>query len=348
MAIKPVERNIYLDIASGIYIVRKFKKGKDPLWESTGEKSIKAARAAKDAIIARWLGDRPKTSRRMMLDLFDEVLRIKKTKSWKTFASAETQIKNHLRPWFSEYAPFLDQFNESVFEKYIQFQCDKNSKRRLKHDREILMFTLNLARKKGLIQQSFSLRKADAKREIGKYYSDEEITTLLSRATPDLHFQILIAIKMGMRLGEILGLSWDRINLTNGFITLHPENTKTRRKRFVPIHNDLLAEFQSRYDAAKKIFVFPSPHGLPTHVSSNKTAWNTARTSKPPVKGRFHDLRHRAMTDMLAAGISETDVSKITGASPEIIKRVYHHIRKDTLEQMRNLNCGKFVIMGAK
>lgn len=340
--IKPAERNIYLDTESGIYIIRKFKKGKDPLWHSTGERSIKAARAMKDEVIANWLGNRPKSTRRLFSQLFDDVLQVKATKAAKTYKSANDAIK-HLRPWFEENCTFIDQLNEATWEKYIVAQRQKNKTRQLKHDREILTFTLNLGRKKDWIHKIFPLRKPDSPKEAGRYVSDDEIERLIEHApTNNLRFHIQIAAKMGMRKTEILALSWDRVDLKGAWLTLYAENTKTKKKRFVPIPDDLLPEFKKRFDEKEGIFVFPANGTLSRPVGSHKSAWDTCRENAK-VECRFHDLRHRAITDMLAAGISETDVSKITGASPIVIARIYHHLRTDTLERVRNLSCGKFV-----
>jgi integrase len=183
---------------------------------------------------------------------------------------------------------------------------------------------------------------------VGRYVSDDEIERLIQHApTKNLRFQIQLAAKVGMRLNEILQLSWDRIDLKGAWITLYAEHTKTKRKRFVPIPNDLLPEFKKRFQEKDGIFVFPANGTKSKPVSKHQSAWDTCR-EKAKVSCRFHDLRHRAITDMLAAGISETDVSKITGASPMIIARVYHHLRTDTLERVRNLSCGKFVGSGTK
>lgn len=341
--IKPVERNIYLDTESGVYIIRKFKKGKAPLWHSTGERSIKAARSIKDQVIADWLGNRDKGTRRLFSDLFYEAIRVKKTKSIKTYWSAEQTIRNHLKPWFETNCAFIDQLNEATWEKYIIAQREINKTRQLKHDREILTFVLNLGRKKEWITKVFQLRKADTPKEVGRYVFDKEIDALLRHApTENLKFQIRIAVKMGMRLNEILQLSWDRVDLKDGWVTLYAEHTKTKKKRFIPIPDDLLPEFKRRSLDKDGIFIFPANGTNSKPVSKHQTAWDNCRT-KAKVSCRFHDLRHRAITDMLAAGVSETDVSKITGVSPLVISRIYHHLRSDTLERVRNLNCGKFV-----
>lgn len=340
--IKPVEPGIYIDTNSGIYIIRKSKKGKAPLWHSTGEKSIKAARSMKDAIIAEWLNNKPKGTRRPFSELFDEGERIKSTKSWKTLKSYQDTCK-HLRPWFDANCTFIDQWDGTTWDKYIIDQRAKNPKRKLKHDREILTFILNLGRKKDWPIKYSVLRKPDSATEAGRYVTDEEIERLIEHSpTENLRFQIQLAAKVGMRLNEILQLSWDRVDLKGGWITLYAEHTKTKRKRFVPIPNDLLPEFKKRFEEKESIFVFPGNGTKSKPVSKHQTAWDHCREDAK-VSCRFHDLRHRAITDMLAAGISETDVSKITGASPMVISRIYHHLRTDTLERVRNLSCGKFV-----
>lgn len=340
--VKPVERNLYLETESGLYIVRKYKKGKTPLWESTGERSIKAARVKKDEIIARWLGTDRKGKRVSFAELFDEAVKIKGTKEFKTAQSAELHVRLHLKPWFESKCTFLDEFNEATWERYILAQRDKG-KRRLKHDRELLVFTLTLARKKGIIQKTFDLRKPDPPRTVGRYIEDEEIERLIAHApTDDLRFQIQIAAKMAMRKTEILHLGWDRVDLKRGMITLNPEDVKTQRKRMVPIHSDLMAEFERRRAGAKHLWVFPSPIDPSRPVDTNKSAWDTCRTAAG-VQCRFHDTRHKGITDMLAAGIPSPVVSKITGASEVVMKRIYHHLRLDDLELVRNLNRGKFV-----
>ena len=59
--------------------------------------------------------------------------------------------------------------------------------------------------------------------------------------SPDYLIPIIkVAYHTGMRRGEILRLSWDKVDLKEGFIRLKPEDTKTNEGRHVPLHEDLI------------------------------------------------------------------------------------------------------------
>jgi len=54
----------------------------------------------------------------------------------------------------------------------------------------------------------------------------------LIRELPDhLVPLVTLAYYTGMRLGEILGLTWDRVNMKEGYVDLGPQDTKTSQPR---------------------------------------------------------------------------------------------------------------------
>jgi integrase len=81
---------------------------------------------------------------------------------------------------------------------------------------------LSLAERRGLIEVNFAkkVRMPDPKNERDRVLSEEEWNQLYDHAGTRLKPVLLIAYYLGMRLGEILNLTWEQVDLQRGFITL--------------------------------------------------------------------------------------------------------------------------------
>lgn len=62
-------------------------------------------------------------------DAFDLVIKIQSTKADNTLDQTTTQINKHLRPWFREKCPFLDQFEKNFEEKWADYKIDQAQKK---------------------------------------------------------------------------------------------------------------------------------------------------------------------------------------------------------------------------
>ncbi len=185
-----------------------------------------------------------KLGRPKFKEAFDISLDVQSSKSKRTFIVAKDGDKN-LRPFFLKEVPYLDNFvknYEFFWAEYIKYAKNSNPDRKLEHDRKYLIFVLRRALKKGMI--TFSFTKSDfplneVTNPIGKALSDKEVKSLLENAekfnNDRLYLQILMAVTMGMRKGEILSLELKHIDLFNREIDLDPKNLKIRRKRFINI-----------------------------------------------------------------------------------------------------------------
>ena len=63
-------------------------------------------------------------------------------------------------------------------------------------------------------------------------------------AKPHLRPVLLTAYQLGQRFREIVSLTWDRVDLKWGFITLRSQDTKTKTGRRIPMTPDVRATFQ--------------------------------------------------------------------------------------------------------
>jgi len=122
----------------------------------------------------------------------------------------------------------------------------------------------------------------------------------------------------GMRKGEIIGLTWDKVNLKERTITLKPEDTKDREARVIPIGDELFKSLSKIVRALHDdhVFLYNGKPILQRFETAMKSACEGAGlTWGREVEGGliFHDLRHTFVTDMRKAGVERTVTMAVTG-----------------------------------
>ena len=175
-----------------------------------------------------------------------------------------------------------------------------------------------------------------------KIYTLDELLTLLNSYRPeDLdRLPILLASLCGMRLGEIMGLKGEMVDLENGVISVNmsavgmngeidiktPKTAHSVRKIYAPaVVMDSLKRFW------RKGFIFSDDGGVTpwngavyTHRFRNRILYkNLPRT-------RFHDLRHFAATTLMEQGLPDKAISTFLGHADTNITKRYEHILKNT------------------
>jgi len=123
----------------------------------------------------------------------------------------------------------------------------------------------------------------------------------------------------GMRRGEILNLTWDKVDLETRMIRLEADDTKDNEPRSIPIVDELASVLQGLPRGIHNNHVFLH-NGKP--VTDIRTALRRACKKAGILYGHktkdgfvFHDLRHSFNTHMRKAGVPESVIMKITGHS---------------------------------
>jgi integrase len=148
------------------------------------------------------------------------------------------------------------------------------------------------------------LSEKNDKRQV--YISSADFERILS-VLPDWYIPIVqVAYYTGMRRGEILGLTWNRVNLKSRIIYLGPDDVKERNFKRVPIHSELLPildRLRKQIVGAEHVF---HREGEPiAHKYQVRWVWDR-RVSK--LEGldptpHFHDLRHTWKTNARRSGM---------------------------------------------
>ncbi|WP_288091959.1 site-specific integrase [Thiomonas sp.] len=160
---------------------------------------------------------------------------------------------------------------------------------------------------------------------------------------PGMRQAITLAVETSMRLGEMLGLEWSRIDLTQR--TAHLVDTKNGESRTVALSSAALDALQSlprRTDG--RVFAWRSSQSferswrlckaraLATYAT---VCFQTSKTRDPAFLSdlRFHDLRHEATSRLFEKGLGVMEVASMTGHKSLSMLKRYTHVEAEKLAQ---------------
>jgi integrase len=167
----------------------------------------------------------------------------------------------------------------------------------------------------------------------------DEVKKIFAAADATLYGPIVrLAALTGMRLGELLALSWDDVELQRATLHIRASTTKTQRGRVIDLDGqaaELLRQHEERQVDAIKAFgpayadktaVFANGVGKRIDAANLERAWR-AICRKAGVKYRFHDLRHLHASELLRHGVHPKVVQERLGhASITMTLDTYSHL----------------------
>lgn len=171
--------------------------------------------------------------------------------------------------------------------------------------------------------------------ERDRVLSEEEWNRLYAAAKPHLKPVLLLAYHLGERFGEIVNLTWDRVDLRRGFITLRAVDTKTKKPRRVPLTPAVKTTLQDlakvRSLATNHVFLY---EGKP--IKQLSRTFRTALKEAGIRDFRFHDLRHCASTNLRRAGVDTATAMRIVGHKSEKMWKRYNAMEDSDLLKAAN------------
>ena len=168
----------------------------------------------------------------------------------------------------------------------------------------------------------------------------EEADRLLAAAPPHLHRILLFLLLTGARLGEVLGIEWQDVDLAGRWAVLRDTKRGSRghdrgEDRGIPLHPQLVLMLANLPRPKGGGPVFLSSLGQPYAERDGgghlKTAWAATLKRAGIEDLRVHDLRHTFATWLLMAGAQDEVREKIMGHSSSRMSRRYAHVPDDSL-----------------
>ena len=178
-----------------------------------------------------------------------------------------------------------------------------------------------------------------------RYLSFDESATLLKACDAHLMPVVTFALNTGCRRGEILGLTWDRVDLKHGFILL--DDTKSGKRREIPINATVRAVLKGMVRRLDIPYVFVNPgttkerpplkEGGKRRPASGryydlKNSFGTACRKAGIKDFHFHDCRHTFASQLVMNGVDITTVAKLLGHATLTMTLRYAHLAPNHLQ----------------
>ncbi|MCA9878275.1 MAG: site-specific integrase [Thermomicrobiales bacterium] len=238
------------------------------------------------------------------------------------------------------------------------------SARTVAHIRGTLRTALNDAMRLDIVERNVALRTDPPKQEASSRepFTVEEAKVFLAATSSDTNAVLYrLAVTLGLRRGELLGLKWSDIDLEAGTLRVSrslgrvgkelvvKEPKTDRSKRTLSLGASNVASLRKHKDeqafARRKAgsrwqetdYVFVSSIGTAIDPDNLSKQYKALLVGAGLRHQRFHDLRHTAATLMLRDGLPVHEVSAVLGhAQNSTTLNVYSHVLPGANERAAN------------
>jgi integrase len=278
-----------------------------------------------------------------------------------TYDSYDDILKGHLIPGVGHVA--LAKLTPADVKSFLNRKLEGGlSPRRVQYIHAVLRSALKTAERWGMVSRNVA-KLVDVPRAAHHEITPltpEQAKTLIEKSEADRHRALWItALGTGLRIGELLGLRWEDVDLDAGRLRVRHglasvggelvlQEPKTERSRRTLVLPEVVVTALKAHRIRQKMdhlvagsrwagsgHVFATRLGRPHHAATITRCFQKALTRAELPDVRFHDLRHSAATFLLAQGMTLEDVKNQLGHSTIVLtSNTYGHVLEQRKRQV--------------
>jgi integrase len=260
---------------------------------------------------------------------------LKKSKTYKRAYKREEVVVKHLKDFFGNKS--LGKITASDIEDYREKRLESVVKSSVNRETIVLRHMFNTAVEIGKLMQNpmRNIKQYKVQEHNIRVLLKDEEDALLEESCEHLKPIVITALNTGMRLGELLSLKWENVDMDREVITV--TETKSDKIRYIPINKTLKETLKCVKLTNDRVFC--DNNGRP--MDSIKTAFKNAVRRSGIRHFRFHDLRHTFASRLVEKNVNIVTVKELLGHADINTTMRYSHpapeYKRQAVDVLNNL-----------
>jgi len=203
----------------------------------------------------------------------------------------------------------------------------------------VLRRMLVVARKRGLIETVPDVEWLKSEKPDFDFLDFEEAKRLVAHAEGEWRTMILVGLRTGMRIGELLALQWQDVDLVAGRITVrrnvvwgHHGTPKSGKPREIPLSNDALAALKSHRHLRSALVFCDEGGRILTDTEVRRPLWRACKRASLRMI-TWHVLSHTFASHLVMRGAPIRVVQELLGHSTIMMTMRYAHLAPEVARE---------------
>ncbi len=257
-------------------------------------------------------------------------------------ASKKMILDRHLKPFFGHLRLDYIGDNPMLVEKYKADKLEKLGKKSVNNHLICLAKLFAVAKDWGKVQRVPKIQRYKLEQGTFDFFIPEESDRLLAGAEGQWRTMILLGLRAGLRINELIALRWDDVDLVAGRVVVRhgswegiigtPKGSKAVEVPLTEETCHALSTLPSRF--ARKLVFTGDKGAMLTRGSCNSPLWRACRKAGLREVG-WHTLRHSFASQLAMAGVSLKAIQELgRWASFAMVLRYAHltpAVRRDAV-----------------